>query len=474
MSLDYRDLAQAPARSLLGALLQSPAPEQELARLRLQLQPEDFSIQEGAFFRVLLHRMDTEQALDFPSLLHDALSGQFRLLGMRPDELSQFIGALHGEEVPSPAAIPAWVARVLDASRRQTASLSLRSALQALSEGADPSDILRGSQNALESSRRRSHVGQSRVGLFVEDAWTRMQARARHQERPIALPWPSLNRMFSGGLWPGLHILVGNTGSGKSQFSLQIALHAARQHIPVLYIGLELGQVDLVARLLGLMTHRRWSRLYLGAGGTSEMSELESQHAEALAELQKIPFHLEVCPPMGWSYDGLYAQARAMREQYPLLHGPGSRPFLIVLDFLQLVSSPDGVREELRERIGRAAYAGRAAARDLDAAVLMISSTSRDNYAILGGDGKQKLGQGSAARLVGLGKESGEVEYAADTVTVLCRDPEKESKKNADAEDWSSLWVALAKARAARPDWAELWFNGGWFTEPRNPGTLSL
>jgi len=223
--------------------------------------------------------------------------------------------------------------------------------------------------------------------------------------------------------------------------------------------------------LLGLMTRRRWSRLYLGQGGPTELSELATQHAEQLAELQKIPFHLDVCPPMGWSYDEIFSKARAMRDQYPATGKP--RPFLMVLDFLQLVSSPEGSREELRERIGRAAYAGRAAARDLDAVVLMVSSTSRDNYAVLGGEGKQKLGQGNAARLVGLGKESGEVEYAADSVLVLCRDLEKEAKK-VEGEEWSSLWVALAKARAARPDWAELWFNGGWFTEPRSPGTISL
>ncbi|HNH46031.1 MAG TPA: DnaB-like helicase C-terminal domain-containing protein [Myxococcota bacterium] len=471
MSLDYRDLARAPARSLLSALLQSAEAERELSRLRLHLLPKDFPVQEGEFFRVLLERLDAGEALDLASLLHDALHGKLRLFSMRPDELSAWLGALYGEAVPSLQAIPAWTERVAEASRRQEASQSLLKGLQAIAEGSEPLEVLRSSRRALERFDGHSRLDQSRVGIFLEEAWARMEQRATQQERPIALPWPSLNRMLAGGFWPGLHVLVGNTGSGKSQFALQVALHAARMDTPVLYVGLELGRVDLVARLLGLMTRRRWSRLYLGQGGPTELSELATQHAEQLAELQKIPFHLDVCPPMGWSYDEIFSKARAMRDQYPATEKP--RPFLLVLDFLQLVSSPEGSREELRERIGRAAYAGRAAARDLDAVVLMVSSTSRDNYAVLGGEGKQKLGQGNAARLVGLGKESGEVEYAADSVLVLCRDLEKEAKK-VEGEEWSSLWVALAKARAARPDWAELWFNGGWFTEPRSPGTISL
>lgn len=312
----------------------------------------------------------------------------------------------------------------------------------------------------------------AQVGQFLEEALTRMQDRALRRERPVLTPWQGLNELLGGGLWPGLHVLVGNTGSGKSQWALQAALEASRQGTPVLYIGLELGKVDLVARLIGLMTRRKWSRLYLGQGGIEELETIYTRYGEPLGELSRIPFHLDVCPPMGWSYDQLYEKARNMRSLYPSDEGPGTRPILLVLDFLQLVASPAGGRhEDLRERIGRAAYAARAAARDLDVTVLLVSSTSRDNYTLLSGekDGKE-LGKGSPSRFVGIGKESGEVEYAADSVLVLCRDPEKQAILHLD-EDWSSVWVAIAKARAAVPGWVELLFNGGWFLDAP-PSTL--
>lgn len=347
-----------------------------------------------------------------------------------------------------------------------------------------------GAQAAVEQRAEAvASLQAQRVGAFLAPALARMRARALDQERPIALPWPSMNEALAGGIWPGLHVLVGNTGTGKSQWALQAALQAARNDIPVLYVGLELGKVDLVARLVGLLTHRKWSRLFLGrdsAGKPSaaELDEVETRHAEDLAALGQIPFHLDVCPPMGWSYDELYRKARAMRDAYPEQPDDqgqpkaGTRPFLVVLDFLQLVASPVGAHEDLRERIGRAAYAGRAVARDLDAAVLLVSSTSRENYATLEGSAgrdkdKVEPGKTPAYRLVGLGKESGEVEYAADSVLVFFRDSERPPIES-PPDRWAPLQIAVAKARAqgeglaATKGWIPLLFNGGRFREPRD------
>lgn len=334
----------------------------------------------------------------------------------------------------------------------------------------------------LEADRaaRLEALKATRVGAFMDAAFDRMEARAAGRERPIPTPWPSVNTALGGGLWPGLFILVGNTGSGKSQFALQAAVDAARHGTPVLYVGLELGKVDLVARLAGLVTRRKWSRLFLGNGEDAPGELSLVRNRDEVRELAAMPFHLEVGPPMGWSYDGLDAKMATMRELYPELDGPGSRPILVVLDFLQIVSSPAGEREDLRERIGRAAYAGRAVAREYDASVLLVSSTAREHYATLEGreakkDGKpapQKLGIGNAARLVGLGKESGEVEYAADAVLVLAREAEEPSSTTRPC-----YWLAVAKGRAVTPSWTPMSFDGGRWSEPTGrvaTGTVSL
>ena len=116
MLADPRELARSPARSLLGALLQSPEPQKDLVRIRSVLEADDFFGREALFLRELFLRADTGQALDLPSLLQDALSGQLRFAEMRPDEIALWLGQLHAEPVPSPSAIPGWIARVREAA----------------------------------------------------------------------------------------------------------------------------------------------------------------------------------------------------------------------------------------------------------------------------------------------------------------------------------------------------------------------
>jgi hypothetical protein len=285
-----------------------------------------------------------------------------------------------------------------------------------------------------------------------------------------------MNAPLGGGLWPGLHVFVGNTAAGKTQWCLQAAVHAASAGTPVLYVALEAGDVEFVARCLGLVAGTYWSPLYHGRH--DGLRHLIDTHAPAL---EALPLHVLFGPPHGWHYDTLPDEVQALRETYPEAT-PGARPLLVILDFLQIVGATD-THEDLRERIGRAAYVGRAVARTHNAAVLLASSTAREHYLALTGrkrgksgaleTEKEKLGEGSPIRFVGLGKESGEIEFAADTVLVLTQEPWED---NTPPRGGTVCHLALAKVRAGTPAWVELRFDGRAFTEPREEeqGTIAL
>jgi len=130
-----------------------------------------------------------------------------------------------------------------------------------------------------------------------------------------------------------------------------------------------------------------------------------------------------------------------------------------VIDYLQLIGTPEGERLEARERIGRAAGACRAAARDLEAAVLVISSASRVSSRQID---KIDPAHDDPRELVTVAKESGDVEHAADTMTVLVS-----GEYSTDAP--TDCPVAIAKARARGPSWGRLVFNGSTFTEAPCP-----
>ena len=88
-----------------------------------------------------------------------------------------------------------------------------------------------------------------------------MMRRAAGEEKPIPTPWGPVNARLRGGLWPGLYTLTSASGMGKTQWAVDAALHAAeafREERPeapdrVVYIALELGDLDIMARIWGLM-----------------------------------------------------------------------------------------------------------------------------------------------------------------------------------------------------------------------------
>jgi len=319
---------------------------------------------------------------------------------------------------------------------------------------------------ASETTKLRS------LGELFAPAIERAERRAQKLEMPIPLPWSSCEEQFGGGLWPGMHVLNAGTGTGKTAAALQVAGNAAKLGIPVLYIGLELEDMQIALRVLGQEAHVPWSHLYLGKAGPAYIERAK----EAAAKLGGAPFYVELSRPHGWPASELGRVAEQLRSQYP-----GESPCLVVVDFLQLIGpEPDESRSsELRERVGRAAYAARDIARRLNMAVLVISSIARDklrnlaNVASEAGltwisdDAGRPLKRGilNPDALIGIGKESGDIEYAADSVTAIFRVP----------GTWregvgTDVIVATAKGRATGPGWSPLLFTGFGYVEPEDGG----
>ncbi len=320
-----------------------------------------------------------------------------------------------------------------------------------------------------------------RLADILAASLARVDRRCSGVERPIALPWPVLADHFGGGFWPGLHILNSGTGVGKTQWALQVALCATKAGTPALYIGLELADLDLALRVLGGEAAVPWSHLWTGRAGPLYVARAHAA-APALADL---PFHFEVARPFAFAVSDLRVVVEAFRAEYPEADGPGSRPLLVVVDFLQLVGdeprTPDTPHQrstELRERIGRASYALRDFASRLSIAVLAISSIARERYQLVNElHAAAKLAWDededgcpvnrrilNVEAIVGAGKESGELEYSADSVTIMGKVPGTWSGHGCD------VVIATAKGRATGATWSPLHFDGFTFTECTDRG----
>lgn len=456
--------------ALLGALLSGALDDVDVFR---RLSAEDFWLElHTRVFRTMreLHEARLPIGTMEVALKHAEHGGDAR-------DVEMLEAAAIAPSVP----MTELVGRVADLGRRRRASERLARAQLALHAGQvdEARDLV--------EKARGEWVGPNRLrrlGTMIDDAAARMVRRHMRSELPLATPWAEVNGQMGGGLWPGLHMLVSGTGAGKSTWSLQLALAAAEAGTPVAYVGLELDDLQLVLRLAAEKARVRWSDLYTGRSS----DEAIGRAAEAMGSLEGLPLYLEPGDPLGWSPSRLREVAEAVRREHPEPSGPGSLPMLLVLDFLQLVGDEidaTGRRErlELRERIGRAAYVGRQIARELGVVVLMVSSTARERYGVVSGDvskagmGLDWTGPGGAARrfiqradeLVGLGKESGEIEYAADSVTVAI------AMSGAPRTDAGALVVfASPKVRTGPPGWCALRFDGHRFSSCEDEGETAI
>lgn len=298
-----------------------------------------------------------------------------------------------------------------------------------------------------------------RLAAILEPALERAEKRRTGEERPVPVPFRDYGEVLAGGFWPGVHTQVASTGAGKSQFMFQCATYAARENVPVLYIGLELGAFQVACRTLGDAAGTAWSKLYTGRCTARDIERAR----EALPDLTGLPFFVEFGTAHGWAPSNLITRAEQIRKLHP------TGPMLVVLDFLQLVGAEPvqfGGQPDLRERIGRASYAGVHVANTLGASVVLISSSARTNYGILGGDSKgaglvtnELPGRTGPTRtilapdvLMGLGKESGEIEYSAESQTVLMKWP-------AALENGERVVIAaIPKLRYGPPSWVPFRF----------------
>jgi replicative DNA helicase len=383
---------QAERAVLAAVLLDAEGSERVIPRVSAIVSPADFhDPRHATLWDVMLKLHARNEQIDVLTVVAE-LRSRDRLNAIGG---AQYVGELT-DEIPTLAHCEAHARIVLDMAWRRAAVEALQTGTSRLLSGDSLVAVQAEVGRALAPPTHAPGAGLVADDLdgVIQNFWNRHDGR----ETALATPWNAFNRVMGGGLWPGMYVLVGGTGSGKTQWAVQAAVAAARSGARVLYLALELSRHDLAARVLGTLADVPWSGLLRGT-----LDDMSTQRVnDAIRTARELPFHTECGVAFGYGADTLAARAWALR------------PALVVIDYLQLCSGRSN--EDARTTVGRVSYVARTLARDLGAVVLVISSTARANYADLVNDGTR-----DPSDLVGLGKESGEIEYAADGVLVLAR-----------------------------------------------------
>ncbi|MBV8554804.1 MAG: replicative DNA helicase [Planctomycetaceae bacterium] len=233
----------------------------------------------------------------------------------------------------------------------------------------------------------------------VTVAMDRIAARteARHPITGVATGFFDLDNITCGFQPEQLIILAARPSMGKTAFALNICDHVAvNLGIPVLFVSLEMGQVELAERLLCARTRVDGHKLRTGQNlGTREMALL----GKGFDELRTTPLFIDDTPARNM------LQITANARRLKLRRGLG----MIVLDYIQLIDS-DESRESRQEQLARISRRLKTLARELKVPVIALSQLNR---AVENREDRRP-------RMADL-RESGAIEQDADVVLLLHR-----------------------------------------------------
>lgn len=229
------------------------------------------------------------------------------------------------------------------------------------------------------------------AGFFAEQA---------DQAGAIRIPTgiPELDHLLARGGWrPGLVLLGGMPGVGKSAFALNFALHAASEGHPVLYLSVEHAPYEMLGRLFCRGTRRPISDYWNREPGYLAAAQ------EAAGEYRLENLYLRTDPFIVEDHVGTVGR---LREWAAEVAEHTNRSPLIIVDYLQRLRPPESQsRYEANRQISMAGLGLRQIARDLSAPVVAISSVNRQSY--------------DKAPSLEAFKGSGDLEYDADACLLL-------------------------------------------------------
>jgi len=201
------------------------------------------------------------------------------------------------------------------------------------------------------------------------------------------------------GLSPGLYLLAASTGTGKTALAGQIALHVAEHHGPVVFVSMELTDVDLAVRLVSVITNIKKEQLVTG-----KLSDEQSRCVlQAIDRLSQSRLHMV----FGSGYTSSDVRAYALQVQA----AEGTKPALIVVDYMQLLKDEEGDGRMRERNVSAAARGLKDVSGELGVPVLALVQLNRNRATRV--DKRPQL-----ADL----RESGDLENTADSVLGLYRD----------------------------------------------------
>jgi replicative DNA helicase len=286
-------------------------------------------------------------------------------------------------------------------------------------------------------SQRNNNRDFSPMGQVMMDTLARLEDLYQTQGSVTGVPtgFVDIDRKLAG-MQPSDLILVGSRPSmGKTAFLLSIAQNASvKNGVPTAVFSLEMSASQLGNRMLSAEAMVDSQRLRTGQLEGDDWDKI----SEAIPKLSGAPLYIDDTP--GISITEMRAKCRRLKTEKNL--------GLVMVDYLQLMSSVAGSRPESRQlEISEISRSLKAMAKELNVPVVVAAQLSRAVEA-------RKDHRPMLSDL----RESGAIEQDADVVAFLYRDeyynPETLKKNHAE--------IIIAKQRNGPTGTVELTYLGAY------------
>ena len=380
--------------AVLGSILLNPEALFDVASF---LQADDFFIvRNGWVWEAIVRLQERNEQIDYITVVEE-LRQQERL-----DEIggAAYITYLINH-TPSSIYVETY-GRIVEraAIRRRMLDAASRIARMAHEESADINDVIDQSEAALFAvTERRLRKDLVPIRSAISDYFDRIEYLYGQDQEALGVPtgFSDLDQLLGGLQKSDLIIIAGRPGMGKTSWLLSAALNAARAGARAAIFSMEMSNEQIVQRLISSETGINTHNLRLG-----KLYEREwALFIEATDKLSGLRVFLDDTPALS------PLQLRSKCRRLYAEHGLD----LIMIDYLQLMSSGSGYNENRVQEISFISRHLKQVARELNIPVIAAAQLSR----------AVEQRQDKRPQLSDL-RESGSIEQDADIVVFLYRD----------------------------------------------------
>jgi replicative DNA helicase len=397
-------------KATLGAVLGNPA---AFVIINSFLQPDDFFLSRHQFiygaFKSLSER---SEAIDFVNVISE-LEAKNQLADVGSIEyLTQLLGTATDCEKAE------YYARHVQrlALRRRVATVSVDLYRKAHDTGVEFSDLLAQWDKASLEVRGRSTIHKPKTfKALMGEYFDRVEMLMTNPQRLLGLPTGlrDLDNLISGLQKTDLIVLAGRPGMGKTAMLGQIALNTARMGARVGIFSMEMGEEQIVNRLVSTDTGVDSQRLRTGDLNTDEWQRFVT----STGRLSKLSICIDDRPAL--------TPQQIRSKCFEWLSEGGLD--VVLVDYIQKMSDGGIYKSERVQAVGYFARSLKDLAKELHIPVVAAAQLNRE----------LEKRQDKRPQLSDL-RESGEIEQEADIVAFLYRDvyynPATEFPTRADLE----------------------------------------